>query len=141
MEGFCFLAEIPLYAIQVENPKASKAILTAFTKMIGLKFDFKALDERVKIIEDEIEKLVDYFKSGNSPEPINEEDIENIKGSLEFAIKLPESAKTKIEKLFKVAQNDISKAIELKNELDKWHIYKDYEDRFLDLFKPGEKDN
>ena len=32
-------------------------------------------------------------------------------------------------------KTDISKAKELKSELDKWNVYKDYEDRFLDLFK------
>jgi len=141
MEAFCFLAEIPLYAIQIENPKASKAVLKIFTKMIGLNFDFGGLDERAKIVEDEIEKLVDYFKSGAAPGPINEEDIESIKQSLASVTRLPESAKAKIEKLFKFAEKDLSKAQELKSELDKWHIYKDYEDRFLDLFKPGKRDN
>jgi uncharacterized protein len=141
MEGFCFLAEIPLYAIQIENPKASKAVLKIFTKMIALDFDFSGLDERAKIVEDEIEKLVDYFKSGAGPGPISEEDIESIKQSLASVTKLPESAKAKIEKLFKFAEKDLSIANELKSELDKWHIYKDYEDRFLDLFKPGKRDN
>jgi proteasome assembly chaperone (PAC2) family protein len=141
MEGVCFLAEIPLYAIQIENPKASKAVLKAFTEMIGLKFDFVGLDERAKIVEDEIEKLVDYFKSGSSPGPISEDDIDSIKKSLASITRLPESAKARIEMLFKSAEKDISRAQELKSELDKWHIYKDYEDRFLDLFKPGKDSN
>ncbi len=141
VEGFCFLAEIPLYAIQIENPKASKSVLKIFTRMMGLSFDFIGLDERAKIVEDEIEKLVDYFKSGAAPGPISEVDIENIKQSLALVTKLPDSAKAKIEKLFKFAEKDISKAQELKSELDKWHIYKDYEDRFLDLFKPEKRDN
>lgn len=137
MEGFCFLAEIPLYAIQIENPKASKAVLISLTRMLDLDLDFSGLDERAKLIEDEIEKLVDYFKSGASPGPISEEDIESIKQSLASVTKLPESAKNRIEKLFKFAEKDLSKAQELKSELDKWHIYKDYEDRFLDLFRPN----
>jgi len=34
-----------------------------------------------------------------------------------------------------LAKTDISKANELKAELDQWNVYKEYEDRFLDLFK------
>jgi len=141
MEGFCFLAEIPLYSIQIENPKASKAVLSAFSEIAGLKFNLSGLDERAKIVEDEIEKLVDYFKAGNTPGPISEEEIEKIKRTLAAVTKIPESAKIKIEELFKVVEKDIARANELKNELDKWHIYKEYEDRFLDLFKPGGRDH
>ncbi|MBI4846664.1 MAG: PAC2 family protein, partial [Candidatus Omnitrophica bacterium] len=141
IEGICFLAEIPLYALQIENPKASKAVLGVFLKLLQVKMDFNALDERAKIIEDEIEKLVDYFKSGTGSDPISEEDIEVIKKTLASVTRLPESARLKIEELFKVAEKDITKANELKNELDRWQIYKEYEDRFLDLFKQKEKDN
>lgn len=141
MEGICFLAEIPLYAIQIENPKAAKAVLSVFTKLMNISFDLSWLDERAKIIEDEIEKLVDYFKSGANPGPISEEEIENIKQRLASVTRLPGSAREKIEKLFEVAEKDITRAGELKEELDRWHIYKDYEDRFLDLFRPRKKDN
>jgi hypothetical protein len=44
----------------------------------------------------------------------------------------------RIEKLFLEARLDRSKAIVLKNELDRWDLYKNYEDRFLDLFKGGQ---
>jgi len=44
--------------------------------------------------------------------------------------------------LFALAKKDISKANELKQELDKWNAYKEFEDRFLDLFKkPKNKGN
>jgi hypothetical protein len=141
LEGFCFLAEIPLYAIQIENPKASKSVLGAFAKMLELNINLSPLDERAKIVEDEIEKLVDYFKSGAGPGPISEEEIERVKQSLASSTRLPESARAKIEALFKAAEQDSSRANELKEELDRWYVYKDYEDRFLDLFKPGKKDN
>ncbi|MFH1459051.1 MAG: PAC2 family protein [Candidatus Omnitrophota bacterium] len=141
MHGICFLAEIPMYAIQIENPKAAKAVLNIFAQLVGLKIDFTGLDERAKMVEDEIEKLVDYFKTGATLGPISEEEIEKVKQTLSFSSRLPESAKAKIEELFKVAQIDLSRANELKDELDRWHIYKDYEDRFLDLFKPNKKDN
>lgn len=41
----------------------------------------------------------------------------------------------KIEKMFNAAEKDKSKAQTLKIELDKWGLYKLYEDRFLDLFE------
>ena len=41
----------------------------------------------------------------------------------------------RIEKMFKAAGRDHSKAQSLKDELDKWGLYKLYEDRFLDLFE------
>ncbi|MCD6228128.1 MAG: hypothetical protein J7K17_01435, partial [Candidatus Omnitrophica bacterium] len=70
-------------------------------------------------------------------------DIEKIKKDLAAYTKLPQSAREKIEALFKEAKKDISKARELKEELDRWNVYREYEDRFLDLFrkeKEKEKD-
>ena len=45
------------------------------------------------------------------------------------------SVKESIEKLFLEAKADVTRAHVLKAELDKWNVYKEYEDRFLDLFK------
>ena len=125
-----------MYAVQIENPRASKAVASVFAQIMGLKLDFSSLDERARIVDEEIEKLVDYFKSGASSQgPISEDEIEKFKQSLATFTKLPDSARAKIEELFKVTERDITRAPELKKELDRWHIYKDYEDRFLDLFK------
>jgi hypothetical protein len=41
----------------------------------------------------------------------------------------------RIEELFARAAKDRSKAFELKQELDRLGLFKQYEDRFLDLFK------
>jgi len=43
-----------------------------------------------------------------------------------------------IEQLFEQARRDRSKAYELKRELDRLDAFKDYEDRFLDLFKKSD---
>lgn len=136
IEGFCLLGEIPLYTIQVENPKASRVVLDALTRILGIKIDFTGLVEQAHLMEEEINKLLDYLKIGTQTAgPIGEEEIEKIKKSLSQLTKLPLSIKEKIEKLFGEAKADIKKAHELKSELDKWNVYKDYEDRFLDLFK------
>ena len=44
----------------------------------------------------------------------------------------------RIERLFKQVKQDRSKAYELKGVLDRLGVFKDYEDRFLDLFKKPE---
>ena len=135
LDGFCLLGEIPLYTIQIENPRASHAVLEALSRILNIQIDFTGLLEQAHVIEDEINKLLDYLKLDSTAGPIGEEDIEKIKKSLGLLAKLPVSIKEKIENLFLTAQNDIARARELKAELDKWNVYKEYEDRFLDLFK------
>lgn len=143
-KGFCLLGGIPLYTIQIENPKASLAVLSALTKILNIQIDFTNLIEQAQVMEGEINKLLDYLKLGAGAQsgPIGEEEIEKIKKTLSQLTKLPVSVKDRIEKLFEVSKTDITKANELKAELDKWNVYKEYEDRFLDLFgKKKDKGN
>ena len=142
-KGFCLLGEIPFYTVQVENPKASLAVLEALHKILNIQIDLASLIEQVHAMEGEINKFLDYLKLGpQGPNPIGEEEIERIKKTLSQLTKLPVSMKEKIEKLFEEAKGNIAKANELKTELDKWNVYKEYEDRFLDLFrKAKEKGN
>jgi predicted ATP-grasp superfamily ATP-dependent carboligase len=140
-DGFCLLGEIPLYTIQIENPKASYAVLEALTRLLKIQMDFNNLINEAHGMEGEINKLLDYLKLGAPPGPIGEEDIERIKKSLTQLTKLPLSVKENIERLFTQAKANISKAKELKAELDKWSVYKEYEDRFLDLFKKKKEEN
>ena len=141
-QGFCLLGEIPLYTIQIENPKAAKAVLESFARIMSIKLDLSGLDEQARVLEEEINKLLDFLKIGpQSASPIGEEEIEKIKKSLSQLTKLPASVKEKIEQMFIAAAKDISKARELKSELDRWNVYKEYEDRFLDLFKKSDNRN
>ena len=106
--------------------------------------DLRDLEEQAQFIEKEINKLVDYLKEGaqvpseSGLGPISEAEIEKIKKFLTQLTHLPQSVKEKIENLFELAKKDIGKANELKQELDRWNVYKEYEDRFLDLFKKQE---
>ena len=135
--GISILGEIPLYTIQIANPKASLAVLEIFSKITGINMDTGPLLDETKRVNSEIENLVDYLKASvhQAEEPIDEAEIQRLKKTLSQHTKLPESMKIKFELLFEQAKKDISKAAELKRELDKWAAYKDYEDRFLDLFK------
>lgn len=143
MEGFCLLGEIPLYTIQLENPKASWAVLEILSKMLNISMDFSGLKEQAGLMEAQINNLLEYFKlEPPSPsEAIGQEEIEKIKKTLSQLTRLPASVKEKIEKLFTQVKQDTSKANELKFELDKWNVYKEYEDRFLDLFKKRKEKN
>jgi len=143
-KGVCLLGEIPLYTIQIENPKASLAVLGALSRILNIQIDTAGLKEQGNAMEGEINKLLDYLKLGSQGQsgPIGEEEIEKIKKTLSQLTKLPVSVKEKIEKLFVEAKVDISKANQLKTELDQCNVYKEYEDRFLDLFrKKKDKDN
>jgi hypothetical protein len=139
-QGICLLGELPYYTIQIENPKSSKAVLEVLCKMLGMEVDSSELDYQAKQIEEEIEKFVDYFKLPGQHEPrkpISDEEVKKIKESLDAHTRIPDSAKEKIERLFGEAKKDLSKARELKTELDRWDIYREYEDKFLDLFRKG----
>lgn len=141
-EGICILGEIPLYTIQVDNPRASHAVLEVLNKILNLDIDLSGLIEQAHEMEEQINKLLDFLKIGPSPaSPIGEDEVEKIKKSLSQLTRLPVSVKENIEKLFVEAKTDIAKAHQLKAELDKWNVYREYEDRFLDLFKKKKETN
>ena len=48
---------------------------------------------------------------------------------------IPADARVKIEELFRMAYAGECEPRELKDELDRWDLFEDYEDRFLALFK------
>lgn len=148
MEGICLLAEVPYYTLQIENPRSSQAVLEVFAKLTGIKVDMTKIELLARHTEKELEKLgegikeamdkfVDYFKLAK--QPITEADIERFKKSLDIYMGIPKSAKGKIDRLFDEAKKDPSRAMDLKAELDRWGIFKEYEDRFLDLFKKKDK--
>jgi hypothetical protein len=143
LDGVCLLGEIPLYTIQIENPNASIAVLSALIEAIPVALDLTDLKKHADEINQEIEHLINYLK--NPPEeerPIDEQEINILKKGLADSSSLPDSARLRIEELFKKAKKDLARAIELKKELDKWNVYVQYEDSFLDLFKkPPKKEN
>ena len=133
MDAICLLATIPQYAIGIPNPKASGAIIEALSKILEFQIELhelneyiKDMDEKMAVIED---KVKDVFPLGEEPPaaPPPEKDK-----------KIPEYIMDRIERLFKEAGQDKSKAMILKKELDRWDLYKLYEDRFLDLFKDSQ---
>ncbi len=136
MKGFCLLGEIPLYTIQIENPKASKAVLEIVSKYLGIDLELSSFDQKAQYIDQEINKLIGYLKGENpTATPLSEDDITKIKNELARLTRLPASIEEKIEDLFKKSHQEARYSTELKKLLDDWGVYKKYEDRFLDLFR------
>ena len=81
LKGFCLLGEIPLYTIQIENPKASAAVLVALGKVLNIQINVQPLKEQARVMENEINKLMDFLKlsTHGQSSPIGEEEVELIK--------------------------------------------------------------
>jgi proteasome assembly chaperone (PAC2) family protein len=147
IEGICFLGELPFYTVQMENPETSLAVLKVLSDHIQLDLDLTELEYEAKMMKQRIEtffefldldKLQQIFQPENKNEIISDETFQKI---VDIDRKIDPKIKEKIEKYFNEAKKDISKAKQLKEELDKLGVYKEYEDRFLDLFRPKDKDN
>lgn len=128
IEAMCLLATMPQYAISLPNPKASSAIIEVLCRMLGIQIDLNELHDYVKDMEERMSMIEDRVKDVFT---IEEEAPE----SHPHEKKIPGYIMEKIEKLFTEAKQDKTKASTLKKELDRWDLYKLYEDRFLDLFK------
>ena len=143
IKGLCLLGEIPFYTVQIENPKATTAILDLISKYIKVDINLSSMRDRSKFIEEEIDKLISYLKGEaqqpQGPLPLSDEDIDKIKKDLAAYTKLPQSVREKVEKLFKEAEKDMAIANKLKAELDHWNVYSEYEDKFLGLFKKKDR--
>jgi len=131
IDAVCLLATMPQYAIGLPNPKASGAIVDTLQKIMNFVVSMeeiyeyiKDMDEKMAVIEENVKNVIAVEKDKGAPQV-----REN---------KVPGYITEKIEKLFKEAEKDKSKAIILKRELDRWDLYKLYEDRFLDLFKDNQ---
>lgn len=131
LDAICLLASLPLYAINFPNPKASKAIIEALEKMLDIRVNTEELDMAVYEMEQKMgmieEKIKEAFPGIQGEGKIPSQEREAVPGYI----------MEKIERLFNEVKLDKKKAYTLKEELDRWDLYKLYEDRFLDLFRKG----
>ena len=58
IEGICLLGEIPHYATQIENPRASKVALEVLGRMLKIHIDMTELETLAQYTETEIEKYI-----------------------------------------------------------------------------------
>jgi hypothetical protein len=142
IDGLCLLGEIPFYTVKIENPRSSISILDLFGRYTGIRVDTDGLKQMARYVEEEIDRVSKKTKEGilgtesseeeeAGPAPVSPETSEDKS--------VPNEIRDKIEFLFRKAAEDISKAGELKNELDRWDLFIEYEDRFLDLFGRGNR--
>jgi proteasome assembly chaperone (PAC2) family protein len=76
MEGFCFLGEIPFYTTEIENPKASKAVLDVLHKVLGLEISLSELEELASQTEKEIDHYLLELQQREQEEEKQTEDQE-----------------------------------------------------------------
>jgi len=133
----CLLATMPQYAIEAPNPKASRALIQVFQRILNTSVDMSEIDESVRDadrmfreFEAKVTEAIQQLKENLGSRPDGPEG----EGHEPEDRPEPHDLMERVEKLFDEAQSDRTKAIILKQELDHWGLFNLYEDRFLDLF-------
>ena len=133
MRGACLMGEMPHVLAQLPSPKASLAILEAFGAMADLHVDYTELAEQVSNME---QKLGDFLEQMQKSIETDAPAEETALADESFEEEGPgHDGRRRIEELFAQAKEDRATAYELKRELDKLGVFREYENRFLDLFK------
>jgi len=141
LHGCSLLGEMPHLFAQLPFPKSSLAVLEVFTKYAKLDVDLHELSEQAKAVEEQLGELLSKVEQAIAEQQEGEPDAgedESWAQPQEEEPRLSPDDEQRIERLFTQARDDRSKAYELKRELDRLEVFKDYEDRFLDLFKKHE---
>ncbi|QDU19939.1 PAC2 family protein [Urbifossiella limnaea] len=145
LPGACLLGEMPHIFAQVPFPKASHAVLEAFTTLAGIELDLSELASLARNVEEQLGEVLARVEErfGDQEDEDDEDDDSEAVAEAEEpeagdepspAARRP-SARARVEELFVAAAADRSKAFELKQALDRFGLFREYEDRFLDLFK------
>jgi len=145
--GVCLLGEVPYYAVNMENPRAARAVLDVLGGLLHIPIDLTGLDEDVERFDRDIEEMgkkAQETMAALLPSDGDLEDYEDMMASIEEEYSregeeegVPPEILLRIEDLFRAVEKDPSRALTLKRELDRWGLYEHFEDRFLDLFRPG----
>ncbi len=139
-EAACLLATMPQYAVNLPNPKSSCEILRILQRLLDAEIDMSEINsavERIDKMMEEIEAQIRTAFSQMEPEQEHEEELGKVEEE-----KIPQYVMQKIDRLFSEVERTRSqdKATELKKELDKWNLYRFYEDRFLNVFRKRQED-
>jgi len=131
LRGACLLGEMPHVFAQLPYPKAALAVLETFAQIAGLAIDMAELREQAEAMDNKLDELLTQIEQA-----VNEQETAPDSSAAEpDDASLDPEDERRIERLFEQARKDRSKAYELKRELDRLGVFRDYEDRFLDLFK------
>lgn len=138
LPGVGLLGEMPGLAYQLPYPSASAAVLRTFASMAGMKLDLEELEQYGRQTQEQLAAAYQQaLKALGEGEAEGAEKAET--PSPEPAGGLSEQDAARIEALFAEAAKDRAKAFALKTELDRLGAFRQYEDRFLELFKGPER--
>ena len=133
LPGTCLLGEMSHVLTHLPSPKGSLALLQIFTTIADVELDFTELSEQARAMEEKLGELLGTVEDTPGQQVPSEEEAYSPETAEEGQLTIEE--KQRVEELFTRAEQDRSQAYELKRELDRLNVFKDYEDRFLDLFK------
>ena len=136
LQGVCLLGEMPHLFAQLPFPKASLAVLEVFATIAAIEIDLAELAEQAREMEQRLGELLERVEQAYAPQMTPDE--EALEATPPEAERIGPDDRQRIERLFEQARRDRSAAYELKRELDRLDVYREYEDRFLDLFKRSE---
>ena len=100
----------------------------------GIELDFAELAEQSKAMEEQLGELLAQSKKHTARNSLPLKKKATAPSRPRKNLPNP-SIRGTSRRLFEEATKDRSKAFELKQELDRLGVFKEYEDRFLDLFK------
>lgn len=161
LSGMCLLAEIPFFAANIPNPKAARAALSVFSILAGIDVSLDLLARHAAVVDRMLIDLYEKLQAQGAFDQLMEENGEQgDEGDSESGGEprggagpsgtgtppaktagSPESkpldyvTRQRLEQLFDDARRDQSRAVALKQELDRLGVFAQYEDRFLDLFR------
>ena len=139
LRGGCLLGEMPHIFAQLPYPKASLAVLRAFTTIANIEIDFTELSQQAREMDTKLGELLvqmqEAIQQGQQAGEEPEEADDAVQRENSDEERTSDEDRDRIERLFEQAKQDRSSAYELKRELDRLEVYREYEDRFLDLFK------
>lgn len=121
---------------QLTFPKASLEFLKVLTALAKIDVDFSELSELAEASEKQLGDILAQIEEAYDRQETMEDETYQVEPSEEA--QLDAADRQHIEQLFDQSAKDRSKAFELKQELDRLGMFKEYEDRFLDLFKKTE---
>ncbi len=136
------LGGMPALMPQLPCPNASAAVLRVFCEMAGIEMDMSELEAYGRAMQAELVALYQQVKqalgesglASEAQEPAGEPAPEP-PGPPRPDSELGAADEERLERLFREAREDRSRAFALKKELDRLDVFRRYEDRFLDLFE------
>lgn len=135
LPGVGLLGEMPGLAYQLPYPSASAAVLRTFASMAGMNLDLEELELYGRQTQEQItaayQQALKALGEGEPPDKPEAPPPEPSSG-------LTAEDSARIEKLFLESGHNRAKAFALKTELDRLGVFRQFEDRFLALFKGDE---